>query len=310
MKLRAWTASVVTAAAAMGTAHAATTVEYLHTDALGTPIAVTNESRVILERSVYRPYGLTVSGGAPDKPGYAGHVRDGTTGLSYMQQRYYDSQLGLFLSVDPVTAFSTGDMRQFGRYVYAFNSPYQFSDPDGRFNWEIFSDAFKVEVSGGGQLEAKAKIGHLAEASVGLGAMAIGVGATGNDLYTFEEAKGPSLGLVVGNKLQFGWAPTVGRSEQGRFDLPEVETKEEGGFAFGLKTDSGKLSNETKIFGPSPTEFSAKLGALLGSVEVKVDVGQAAYGFFVAKPDEESGQKIQARLQWDEYKRDVTGKAK
>lgn len=49
-----------------------------------------------------------------------------------MQQRYYDPEWGLFLSVDPVAAYNNGDMRFFNRYAYAFNSPYSFDDPDGR----------------------------------------------------------------------------------------------------------------------------------------------------------------------------------
>ncbi|MEN5367430.1 hypothetical protein ABE571_13645 [Stenotrophomonas sp. TWI273] len=32
-------------------------------------------------------------------------MSDSATGLSYMQQRYMDSQLGVFLSVDPVTTY-------------------------------------------------------------------------------------------------------------------------------------------------------------------------------------------------------------
>jgi len=32
-------------------------------------------------------------------------VSDAATGLSYMQQRYMDPPLGVFLSVDPVTAY-------------------------------------------------------------------------------------------------------------------------------------------------------------------------------------------------------------
>ena len=51
-----------------------------------------------------------------------------------MQQRYYDPLLGVFLSVDPVTAYDNGDMRYFNRYAYAFNNPYSFTDPDGRCN--------------------------------------------------------------------------------------------------------------------------------------------------------------------------------
>ena len=43
-----------------------------------------------------------------------------------------DPQLGLFLSVDPVTAYSMPGSN-FNRYWYANNNPYKFTDPDGRF---------------------------------------------------------------------------------------------------------------------------------------------------------------------------------
>lgn len=43
-----------------------------------------------------------------DRPNFTGHVADAQTGLDYMQQRYYDTMLGRFLSVDPVTATSMG----------------------------------------------------------------------------------------------------------------------------------------------------------------------------------------------------------
>jgi len=56
---------------------------------------------------------------------------DAVTGLNYMQQRYYDPELGRFLSVDPIEANGlTG--ANFNRYKYALNNPYKFTDPDGR----------------------------------------------------------------------------------------------------------------------------------------------------------------------------------
>ena len=48
-----------------------------------------------------------------------------------MQQRYYDSEVGTFLSVDPITAVHD-PIRMFSRYSYASGNPYRFKDPDGR----------------------------------------------------------------------------------------------------------------------------------------------------------------------------------
>ena len=104
---------------------------WLHTDALGSPVATTGPSGALLSRTRYEPYGATASGTNPDGIGFTGHVNDSDTGLVYMQQRYYDPIAGRFLSVDPVTT-SFSNASHFNRYNYANNNPYRFVDPDGR----------------------------------------------------------------------------------------------------------------------------------------------------------------------------------
>jgi RHS repeat-associated protein len=114
--------------------NAITAIKYQHTDALGSPVAMTNTTGVVIERTNYEPYGAAINKKV-NGIGYTGHVMDGATGLTYMQQRYYDQSIGRFLSVDPVTADSnTGG--NFNRYKYANNNPYRFIDPDGRLDWD------------------------------------------------------------------------------------------------------------------------------------------------------------------------------
>jgi hypothetical protein len=48
-----------------------------------------------------------------------------------MQARYYDPEVGRFLSVDPVEP-SVGNAFNFNRYTYANNNPSRYTDPDGR----------------------------------------------------------------------------------------------------------------------------------------------------------------------------------
>jgi RHS repeat-associated protein len=87
-------------------------------------------------RTRYEAYGGTAAGTVPNGIGFTGHVNDPDTGLVYMQQRYYDPIAARFLSVDPiVTDAETG--KAFGRYDYANNNPYGFTDPDGRAGIEI-----------------------------------------------------------------------------------------------------------------------------------------------------------------------------
>nr|WP_155617039.1 RHS repeat-associated core domain-containing protein [Xanthomonas translucens] len=105
-------------------------IKFQHTDALGSPIAVTDAAGQVVERTDYQPYGSPI-GKTVDGIGYTGHAMDGATGLTYMQQRYYDPEIGRFLSTDPVMAYSN-PVGAFNRYWYANNNPYKFTDPDGR----------------------------------------------------------------------------------------------------------------------------------------------------------------------------------
>jgi RHS repeat-associated protein len=106
------------------------TLTYLHTDALGSVVAKSDVDGEIQQRYRYTPYGEDF-GGTLNGLGYTGHDMDQETGLTYMQQRYYDPVIGRFLAIDPVAA--DGDTGgNFNRYWYARNNPYRNIDPDGR----------------------------------------------------------------------------------------------------------------------------------------------------------------------------------
>ena len=126
-----WSCALVAGLSWLAPASAQTTVRYLHTDALGSVVAKTDANGNVIERMTYEPYGDVVGEDLTDGPGYTGHVSDAATGLSSMQQRYMDPQLGMFLSVDPVTAYEQ-PVGQFNRYRYSNGNPYRFTDPDGR----------------------------------------------------------------------------------------------------------------------------------------------------------------------------------
>ena len=56
---------------------------YQHADARGSPVAETNEQAAAVARTAYTPNGSSI-GAAKDGMRYAGHVMDGSTGLTYM----------------------------------------------------------------------------------------------------------------------------------------------------------------------------------------------------------------------------------
>jgi len=94
-------------------------------------MAKTDASGNVISRTRYEPYGLMAAGAVPTL-GFTGHVNDRDTGLTYMQQRYYDPVAGRFLSIDPVVTHRNTGIG-FNRYFYANNNPYRFVDPDGRW---------------------------------------------------------------------------------------------------------------------------------------------------------------------------------
>lgn len=106
------------------------TVYYYYTDALHSTVVQADAQGNIVEQSTYyAPYGQVLNRPMRDGPGYTGHEEDPSTGLDYMQQRYFDPQSGRFISTDPV--LPTNDGGNFNRYWYANDNPYRYTDPSG-----------------------------------------------------------------------------------------------------------------------------------------------------------------------------------
>ncbi|MEO1708260.1 MAG: RHS repeat-associated core domain-containing protein, partial [Pseudomonadota bacterium] len=112
--------------------------DYTHKDHLGSPVAMTDASGTVLWRELYSPYGLKQIDPAAnrDNEGFTGHIDDAASGLTYMQARYYDPNIGRFLSNDPV-GFAQGGPGYFNRYAYTLNNPANATDPDGEFAIQI-----------------------------------------------------------------------------------------------------------------------------------------------------------------------------
>ena len=159
----------------------AVSVRYQHTDALGSPVAETDPLRNIIKRNSYAPYGEAYGATVIDGTGYTGHVMDRATGLTYMQQRYYDPQIGRFLSVDPM-ASDTNNGWNFNRYNYAANNSYKFKDPDGR----VANFAIKAVVDFG--LEVGIQYATTGTVNLGVAAIETGKGML-NPMKTVERVK-------------------------------------------------------------------------------------------------------------------------
>lgn len=98
---------------------------YFLADHLGSANALTNASGGLVERRQYEIFG---EGGlsALSRYGFTGRERDFGTGLYYYRARYYDPQIGRFLTEDPIK-FQGGS----NFYAYVGNNPVNLTDPLG-----------------------------------------------------------------------------------------------------------------------------------------------------------------------------------
>ncbi|BAN46030.1 RHS repeat-associated core domain-containing protein [Metapseudomonas resinovorans] len=214
----------------LGPVHAATQVytTYYHNDHLGSPAAATDERNELLWRAHYRPYGERQEspGDIPfGSPGYTGHVQDSSSGLVYMQARYYDPQLGRFLSMDPMGPQETVP-GSFNRYAYALNNPYGYKDPDGQWAMALLvgldialtSHGIYTEYQSGGTDAALVEAGKAAAAHViGLGVgnvlrrgyiLAKGTKTTDSAVDLFRNGRTPKASELRDFAQNQGWKPT------------------------------------------------------------------------------------------------------
>lgn len=105
-------------------------VRYVHLDLFGSPIMETDSAGMEISKAHYEPFGRSLEEQSEDI-GYSGHLKDNDLGLSYMQARYYDPNIGRFYSVDPVDYTPQNPIHSFNRFAYANNNPYKYTDPDG-----------------------------------------------------------------------------------------------------------------------------------------------------------------------------------
>jgi len=106
-------------------------VVHYHNDALGSPIAATDEQGRVVWRKSYAPYGQPIGPAAPNEPGYTGKFEEPDLGIQNFGARWYDPRIGRFLAIDPA-GFDPQNPQSFNRYAYANNNPYKYVDPDGR----------------------------------------------------------------------------------------------------------------------------------------------------------------------------------
>ncbi|WP_251358755.1 RHS repeat-associated core domain-containing protein [Kangiella sp. TOML190] len=129
---------------------------YVHTDHLGSPIALTDESGSTQWQGSYDPYGnLTVQlDNVSQKLRFPGQISDAETGMHYNYFRDYDPEIGRYLQSDPIGL--NGGINTYG-YVGA--NPVNFVDPLGLHSTDAHN--LIIDVFGRGDNFTSNQISHM-----------------------------------------------------------------------------------------------------------------------------------------------------
>ncbi len=221
-----------------GEALAERTTTYFHTDGLGSVVAATNEAGQVIWRKDYAPFGEQVHATPEsERTSYTGKQHDKEIGLTYFGGRYFDPEVGRFVSVDPV-GFVEDNAMSFNRCLYVNNNPYKYVDPDGQFL--NFAVKFVADVA------ITVAINYATSGSLGIGA-ALKDSAMGvlNPAKTIVKAK-KLVGLLAKvNKV----APHAAVAKSAR-SVPQLKPGSAGGPTAGQRfpervRDAAKAENPT-----------------------------------------------------------------
>ncbi len=171
---------------------------YFHPNHNGSVAVVTNGNNAVVSRQDYTPYGglaASSTGTDIDDKKFTGQELDSTTGLYYYGARYYDPEIGRFISPDSIID-GPGTSQGWNRYMYVHGNPVMNIDPTG-FSSEQYGDIsvvgsfFGVTISsdggdggGGGYTFSYPNVAEDYGSTVGVGAsnspmMPIEVSSTG-----------------------------------------------------------------------------------------------------------------------------------
>ncbi|MCF6325585.1 MAG: hypothetical protein L3J89_14930 [Gammaproteobacteria bacterium] len=105
-----------------------------HHDQVNSVIALSDHNGATAQKRAYTPFGLDLSstGTSENRLAYTGREQDNESSLYYYRARYYDPEVGRFMSEDPL-GFEAG----INFYAYVNNNPVNFNDPFGKDAAEV-----------------------------------------------------------------------------------------------------------------------------------------------------------------------------
>ncbi len=115
------------------------TTTYYHSDHLGSSNVLTDSSGNLVALYEYSPYGDLCTGALENSSTnylFTGKELDDSTGLYFYGARYYDPEIGRFITPDSIVQ-APSDPQSLNRYSYCRNNPLNYVDPTGH-SWKSF----------------------------------------------------------------------------------------------------------------------------------------------------------------------------
>ena len=103
--------------------------------------AISDSGGKVVWAKRYRPFGgeAAQSGTLENDYQFAGKGFDAEANLYYFNARWYDAEIGRFISEDPVWG-NIRDPQSLNRFAYGRNNPFRYTDPSGRLSFDDLYD--------------------------------------------------------------------------------------------------------------------------------------------------------------------------
>lgn len=190
-------------------------VRYYHHDYINSVDVLTDQNGAVAHRVLFKPYGEVYD------PSSRGDYRDEFTGqewdpssrLYYFQARFYDPQLGRFLTPDSEVGNSPFAPSAFNRYAYAGGNPILYNDPSGHFIVSLLIGAVLGAVLGAA-IDAISQGVEGGDFDLGQWGTNIGIGAAAGAVFAVFSVGFGAAGAKLGSKLassasKSGWKKVI-----------------------------------------------------------------------------------------------------
>lgn len=255
---------------------------YYTQNAHGDVVNLTNADGEVTKTYKYDAFGVEkdISDSDTNAFRYCGEYYDAESGTIYLRARYYDPEIGRFISRDSF-AGKQGDPLSLNRYTYCHNNPIVYSDPSGHF---ILTALVVGAIAGaviGGTVGGVSSYKSAKEE-----------GKTGSDLFWSTAAgvgKGAAVGGVGGGLIgatggivaTFGAGSIAGTAAISGAITTASKATEVGILQYKKSKNEGKSSSQiTRNVVESLFNNGVKIAGFSVASKVGLTTGKYAYGKF------------------------------